>query len=85
MGIAETILKGIERLVLPELREIKNEQKAQRELMEEKFKSMRELMDEKFRAVEWRFDDLKLKLQLDQRLTVLEDRAAKLGEQEPKN
>jgi hypothetical protein len=65
MGIFENVIKAVEQVLLPKLAEIQTEQKAQRELMEERFK-----------GVNQRFDDLVDRLELHRRIAVLEDRQA---------
>jgi hypothetical protein len=74
MAVVESVLAGMERLLLPKLERIEAEQKALRELMEEKFRAV----DFRFQALEdkfnVRFQSLEDKLNLDKRLTALEDR-----------
>jgi restriction endonuclease S subunit len=72
MAVFESVVRAIEKILIPKLDQIANEQKSLRELMEEKFKAVDlrfKYLDEK---LDIRFRALEDKLDLDKRLTALE-------------
>jgi hypothetical protein len=81
MTVVESVLAGVERLLLPKLEKIeadikvlRTELQSLREVMEVKFKAVEErfkLIDEK---LDYKFKALEDKLALDKRLTAVEDR-----------
>lgn len=77
MSIFESVVSAIEKVLLPKLERIEAEQKALRELMDEKFKAV----DLRFTHLEEKFDlrfrSLEDKLDLDKRLTLLEQNEQK--------
>ena len=73
MTVVESVLAGIERLIMPKLSAIE----ARLTVVENDIKNLREVMEVKFKAVDMRFDELDEKLAFDRRLSAIEERQQK--------